>query len=517
MASLQIQQHRPGASGAASASSRAWREDIGAGLVVFLVALPLCLGIALASGAPLASGLVTGVIGGLLVSRLSGSPLMVSGPAAGLTAIVLAAIAELGSFQAFLAAVLLSGVAQIILGLLRAGVIGSFFPSSVIRGMLAGIGLILLIKQLPYALGLPSPGGAWWQGIGQTHAVAAGLAVVSLLILVWWPTLVPASWRRVMPAPLIVVLLGAGAASLASLWSPSMALPAAAMVSLPVAASVEEFGAYFTHPDWAAFTNPAVYKVALTLAIVASLESLLSLEATDRMDPLKRVSSANRELLAQGVGNVACGLVGGLPMTGVIVRSAANVDAGGRTWRSSFSHGLCLLLAVATVPAWFNRIPLAALAAVLIYTGFKLAHPSQMVLACKRGWRDALPFGVTIVAILATNLLIGIAAGLAVSLCFLVFDSARNACSMERHDGDAHREVLLTLAEEVTFLNKARIQSLLRSLPSGTTVTVDATRSKHLDHDVVDLLHEYLRTAHDRGVQMVLKGVPLHRQLQTNG
>jgi MFS superfamily sulfate permease-like transporter len=283
-------------------------------------------------------------------------------------------------------------------------------------------------------------------------------------------------------------------------------------VSLPVPRESAELLAYFSAPDWSALSNPALYKVAITVAIVASLESLLSLEATDKMDPLKRTSSADRELLAQGAGNMVSGLIGGLPMTGVIVRSAANVDAGARTWRSSFIHGVMLVVAVASVPAWLNHIPLASLAAVLIHTGFKLAHPSQLVDAWQRGAKYALPFIATIAAILASDLLIGISMGVAVSVFFVVVDSSRNAFSFERHsreDREEHQEILLTLAEEVTFLNKARISSVLHALPPGAVVTVDATRSKHLDHDVIDLLHEHLRKAQDRGVRLVLKGVPM--------
>lgn len=497
--------------GTTSALSRRYlSEDLGAGLVVFLVALPLCLGIALASGAPLASGLVTGMVGGLLVSRLSGSPLMVSGPAAGLTAIVLAALVELGSFQVFLCAVLLAGLIQIALGLMRAGVIGSYFPSSVIRAMLAGIGLILVIKQLPYGAGLSSADAAsgYFQQFAQAQPLALGLTLASLLLMAQWPRLVPAAWRRSLPAPLAVVLLGALASALASAWAPQWALPPQAMVALPVAQRLSDLAAYFSTPDWASLADVTVLKVAVTLAIVASLESLLSLEATDRLDPLKRVSSPHRELLAQGVGNVVCGLIGGLPMTGVIVRSSANIDAGGRTSRASFIHGVLLLIAVGSVPAWFNHIPLASLAAVLIYTGFKLAHPSQAVDAVRRGHRYALPFFVTVGAILASDLLKGIGAGLAVSLLYLVLDSARNAFSFDQAHAEDQRQVLLTLAEEVTFLNKARIQSVLRSLPQGAEVTVDATRSKHLDPDVIELLHSHLQSAHERGIRMVLKGVP---------
>ncbi|HEX6042305.1 SulP family inorganic anion transporter [Longimicrobium sp.] len=508
-----------------AAEGSPWRDDLGAGLVVFLVALPLCLGIALASGAPLAAGLVTGAVGGLVVSRLSGSQLMVSGPAAGLTAIVLAAITELGSYPAFLVAVVLAGLLQLGLGAARAGVIGYFFPSSVIRGMLAGIGLILVIKQVPYALGLGhaaretpeagtgGAGGPVAEVFGHFASIlpsAALVAGVSLVILTFWPKMVSQRVRRMLPAPLAVVLVGGVGAWLLGMFVPAMALPREAMVTLPVPQSIGELATYFTLPDWSALGNPAVWRIAATLAIVASLESLLSLEATDRLDRQKRVSPPNRELLAQGTGNVLAGMVGGLPMTGVIVRSAANVDAGGRTWRSAFIHGVLLVVAVASVPALLNLIPLAALAAVLIHTGFKLANPAQLVDAWKRGPRYAVPFVATVVAILATDLLIGIAVGLAVGVFFLLLDSARNAYSFERHESEDHQQIRLTLAEEVTFLNKAQISKALQTVPEGTTLTVDATRSRHLDEDVVELLHEYRDTARRRGVHLVLKGVPGH-------
>lgn len=511
------------ASAAVEPKAGTWRDDLGAGLVVFLVALPLCLGIALASGAPLAAGLITGAVGGLVVSRLSGSQLMVSGPAAGLTAIVLAALTELGSYQTFLVAVVLAGAIQVALGFIRAGIIGYFFPSSVIRGMLVGIGLILVIKQLPYALGLghganetPEAGTGGAGGplgeimghVGNIAPAAAIISVVALVLLSIWPTVMPARVRRVFPGPLAAVVVGVLGAWLLGTFSGALALPREAMVSLPVPQTISDLATYFSFPNWAALSNPAVYKVAITVAIVASLESLLSLEATDRLDPQKRTSSPHRELLAQGTGNMLAGLVGGLPMTGVIVRSAANVDAGGRTWRSSFIHGVFLVVAVASVPALLNHIPLAALAAVLIYTGFKLAHPKQAIDAWKRGPKYAVPFFATVAAILATDLLIGITVGLAIGIFFLLLDSARNAYSFERQESEDHTRIRLTLAEEVTFLNKAQISTALQGLPEGATVTIDATRSKHLDDDVVELLHDYRETAQNRGVHLVLKGVP---------
>jgi len=498
-----------------------WRADLGAGLVVFLVALPLCLGIALASGAPLFSGIITGVVGGLVVSRLSGSQLMVSGPAAGLGAIVLAAITDLGSFEVFLVAVVLAGVVQLVLGAVKAGIIGYFFPSSVIRGMLAGIGLILILKQLPYALGVgvevfesdsfAQPGGNTFTAIVDAAAAAVpaamALSAVALLILAFWGR-VPGRARKLCPAPLVAVLVGVVAnAALAAFW-PALALPREALVTLPTVASLTDVAALFTFPDWSALGDPRIYRIALTIGFVASLETLLSLEATDKLDPYKRNSPANRELLAQGTGNVLAGLVGGLPMTGVIVRSAANIGAGGRTWRASFIHGAFLTVAVLSIPGLLNRIPLAVLAAILIHTGYKLAHPRNFRDAWKVGPKYLLPFVLTIVAILATDLLVGICAGLAIGTFFILRDSYRNAYSYDRRESPDHSHVRLVLAEEVTFLNRPQISDALNRVPRGGTLTVDGSRSKHIDYDVIDLLHDFRDRARSKGITLRLVDIP---------
>lgn len=500
-----------------------WRHDLPAGMVVFLVALPLCLGIALASGAPLLAGLVTGIVGGVLVSRLSGSQLLVSGPAAGLTAIVLAAITELGSFEVFLVAVVLAGALQVVLGAVRAGIIGYFFPSSVIRGMLAAIGLILILKQLPYALGAgvepfetdafknPQGGNSFTaiaDALGAALPLAVALSLGSLLVLTFWGKLAPAAVRRLAPAPLVVVLLGVIGAAAAAAFAPGIALPAAAMVTLPTPSSLGELASLIAFPDWSALGNPVVWRIAATLGIVASLETLLSLEATDKLDPYKRNAPANRELLAQGVGNMLSGVVGGLPMTGVIVRSAANIDAGARTWRSSLFHGGLLLAAVVAIPTLLNRIPLAVLAAILLYTGFKLAHPRQFRDAWRVGPKYVVPFVVTVGAILATDLLVGICIGLVVGIFFVLRDDYGHAYSYQLEESADHQRVRITLAEQVTFLNKARINEALHALPPGSLVTVDATRSQHIDHDVVELLHEFEQNARARNISLRLLGVP---------
>ena len=500
-----------------------WRYDIPAGIVVFLVAIPLCLGIALASGAPMLSGLITGIVGGLVVSALSGSQLMVSGPAAGLTAIVIAAITELGSFQVFLVAVVLAGALQIAMGLLRAGIIGYFFPSSVIKGMLAAIGLILILKQLPYALGAgvepfetdtfqqPKGGNTFTaiaDALGAAVPLAIALTVIALLVLVYWPKLAPAKLRKVIPGALVAVLIGVVGAALAAAFAPGIALPRSAMVSLPTPNSLGEIASLLAFPDWSAISNPAVWKVALTIGIVASLETLLSLEATDKLDPFKRNAPANRELLAQGTGNMLAGAIGGLPMTGVIVRSAANIGAGARTWRSAFFHGVLLLLAVVAIPTLLNRIPLAVLAAILLHTGFKLANPRLFRDAYRIGWKYLIPFVVTIVAILVTDLLVGITIGLLVGAFNVLMDDYLHAYSYQVDESADHHRVRITLADQVTFLNKARINEALHAVPRGSTVIVDATRSKHIDHDVVELLHDFEDNAQARGISLELVGVP---------
>ena len=500
-----------------------WKADVRAGLVVFLVALPLCLGVALASGAPLMSGVVTGVVGGLVVSRLSGSQLMVSGPAAGLTAIVLAAITELGSFQAFLAAVVLAGLLQLVLGWARAGIIAYYFPSSVIKGMLAAIGLILILKQIPYALGSGievfesasfrvTGGGNTFTELarapGSLHAGAFGLSLLSLLVLVAWDRPALAKAKRLVPGALVAVLLGVGGNALFALAVPALTIPATGLVNLPVPEGVGALGEYLTFPDWSAFTRPAVYTVAVTVALVASIETLLSLEATDKLDPHKRTTPANRELLAQGIGNTVCGLVGGLPMTGVIVRSSANIDAGGKTRWASFFHGALLATAVLSVPALLNRIPLATLAAVLIYTGYKLANPRLFADAYRIGWKHLVPFAVTVVAILLTDLLVGIGIGVAVAGAFILVNNYRTAYFLHREESADHHRVRITLSEDVSFLNKASILRLVNELPEHSVVTIDGTRSEHIDTDVVEILREFETRAPLKHITLRLVGIP---------
>ena len=492
----------------------AWRADVGASVVVFLVALPLCLGIALASGAPLFSGIVTGIIGGIVVGVASGSHLMVSGPAAGLTAIVVSALATLGSFEAFLVAVFLAGLLQVALGLLRAGVIGYYFPNAVIRGMLGGIGIIIILKQLPHALGTAGAaatggeeGGVLAAGLRMFQGVHPGallLAVLSLALLVLWDQ--PFMKRVAMvPGALVAVVLGvvlngtfAGAGS-------ALALGEGKLVALPLIGSTDDLLAAIASPDWGMLRSGAVWTVALTLAIVASLETLLSLEATDRMDPLKREAPANRELVAQGIGNALCGLAGGLPMTGVIVRSSANVYAGAKTKASAILHGVLLLGAVLAIPALLNRIPLAVLAAILIYTGWKLAHPRQLRYFLTKGHHQWLPFVATTGAILLTDLLRGIVVGLGVSLVFILLEHLR-APSYTVEEEAAGR-VRLRLHPHLTFLSKANLTAMLQTFPRGSTVEVDGRGCQRVDHDVREVLREFQQSAGPRGITVRIEGL----------
>jgi MFS superfamily sulfate permease-like transporter len=503
----------------------AWGRDLPASVVVFLVALPLCLGIALASGAPLLSGLITGIVGGLVVSVLSGSQLMVSGPAAGLTAIVLAAITSLGSFERFLVAVMVGGALQVLLGVLRAGIIGYYFPSAVIQGMLAAIGLILILKQVPHALGydLTAMGEErFWErehentfsalvaSFTHVHPGAAVIGVTGLVFLFLWAGKLGKRFRKV-PGALLVVLLGVGLNEAFRALAPGFRVEESHLVQLPRLSSLSEVVGALPRPDWSGLADAAVWRYGLTLAIVASLESLLSLEATNKLDPEKREAPANRELLAQGAGNLLAGFAGGLPMTGVIVRSSANIDANAHTRWSAFFHGLWLLLAVLLIPGLLNRIPLAALAAVLLFTGYKLAHPSLFRAAWRIGPRHALPFVITITAILFTDLLVGIAVGLAVGVTFVLLDSARvPALRREGPEGGAGGDGVLrfSLPDQVTFMHKARVTQELDALPDGARVVVDGSRSSSIDYDVVEILLAFRATARARNIDYQVVGIP---------
>jgi len=497
------------------------RHDAPAGLVVFLVALPLCLGIALASGAPLFSGLITGIVAGVVVSWLAGSPLSVSGPAAGLTVIVLDGIQGVG-FGAFLAALVLAGVLQFALGVARAGVIAYYFPSTVIKGMLAAIGIILVLKQIPHAVGWdPDHEGDFFfdqfDGRNTLTEIPAALehvqwgacliAFVGILILVG-----AARTPRIpkwLPGPLLAVLVGVGLNEAFVAFAPTLANERELLVQIPILRDGGLTEALH-FPDFSALASGPVIKLAVVLAIVASIETLLCIEAADRLDPFRRRSDTDRELRAQGVGNVLCGLIGGIPMTAVIVRTSANIQSGGRTRMASFIHGVLLLVSVVAIPGLLNRVPLAALAAVLLHVGYKLAPWQLFVRMYRAGSDQVLPFIITVVAIVFTDLLTGVAIGMAAGVFFILRANAKTPFFMTlREDSDAgRRRVRIRLSENVSFLNKAGFNKALHELPDGAEVVIDASEARWIDRDVLEMIHEFAATAHHRGIDVHLVEVP---------
>jgi MFS superfamily sulfate permease-like transporter len=500
-------------------------KDLPAGLVVFLVALPLCLGISLASGAPLFAGIVTGVIGGVVVSWLSGSQLSVSGPAAGLTVIVLNGIETLQSYEAFLLAVVLAGVLQVALGFLKAGVIGLYFPSSVIRGMLAAIGLILILKQIPHFLGADEDffgEMTFFQPNGRTtfselgHAFTAInmgaliIGIISLSILILWdmPFMKRIKIFKLVPGALIVVLGSIALNAFFVNYMPELAITSSHLVNLPNISNFSDLNKELSLPDFGAFANPSVYIVAFTIAIVASLETLLSVEAVDKMDPHKRRTPNNRELKAQGVGNMISGMLGGLPMTAVIVRSSANIVAGGQTKVSAFIHGVFLMLSVLFLAGLLNQIPLSALAAVLLIVGFKLTKPALIKSQFKLGWEQFIPFAVTIIAILFTDLLIGICVGLAVGVFYILKANYKSPYFYHKEEQRDREVIRIKLSEHVSFLNKASIILTLDHMPSNSHVVIDGENSEFIDYDVLEAIQGFKQTAHERNIQVEVLNVP---------
>ncbi len=495
------------------------KGDWKSGIAVFLVALPLCLGIALASGAPLLAGLVAGIVGGTLVSLLSGSELSVSGPAAGLTIIVATAIGELGSFPGFLVAVIIAGLFQVALGFLKMGKIGGFFPSSVIRGMLVAIGIVIILKQIPHAIGDDldfigefefdqKDGENTFTEILKSFAdIKIGALIISLIGLVilfsWTKLGQKFTWMNALPASLFVVLAGVGINEGLASWNPDWYLGDSKdhMVNLPIFASTNEIFAGLISPDWSFLSNPKVYSIAITLAIVATLESLLSLEATDSLDPLKRISSPDRELLAQGAGNIVSGLLGGLPITSVIVRSSTNVYSGGKSRMSGFFHGILLIVAVMLLPLYLNKIPLACLASILLYTGYKLAHPKEFKKVFAEGWKQYVPFLVTVAVVVGVDLLWGIFVGTLVGLAFVIITNYSSVFTVFKNGND----ILIKFQKDVTFLHKMSLKETLRKIPAGSEVFIDATKVHFMDHDINLLIQEFMSTANERGIVVDLK------------
>ena len=487
------------------------KSDLPASIVVFFVAVPLCLGIALASGAPLFAGIIAGIVGGIVVGIASGSPLGVSGPAAGLAVIVLTSIASLGgSWESFLLAVVLAGIIQLSLGYAKAGFIAYFFPSSVIKGMLTGIGLLIILKQIPHALGWDKDAvgdDSFLQADGQNTFSeifrafefvtpgAALIAALSLAILIFWDKVLSKKHKifGMLNGPLVVVVLGIVMFNLYKNGTLNFSLAEDQVVRIPVPENLAGFFSQFTFPDFSAITNFEVWKIAIVLAIVASLETLLCVEATDKMDPYKRITPTNRELKAQGLGNVLSGLIGGLPVTQVIVRSTANITFGGKTKMSAILHGFFLLLSALTIASLLNMIPLASLAAILFVVGYKLAKPALFVNMYKQGWEQFIPFTATVVGILLTDLLIGITIGILFGIFYTLRHSYRNSHHMKNvitsEDGlEVHH---IELAQEVSFFNKASVMRDLEAIPKNSKVIIDFSNSKSVAYDVLELIRDY--------------------------
>lgn len=499
------------------------KTDIQAGLVVFLVALPLCLGIALASGAPLFAGIISGVIGGIVVGILSHSQLSVTGPAAGLTAIVLAAIGTLGSYQAFLAAVVLAGVLQILLSIARAGTISNYFPSNVIEGMLTAIGIIIILKQLPHAIGydVDNEGDFFFienktghntfsaiiDAINYTHLGAVVITLVSLAILIAFNKIAFLKQLKAIPGALVAVVAGILLNELFKSTGSNLAISQDHLVNLPVPRDINDFLGQFSFPDVNAFLRLDVLLVGITIAIVASIETLLCLEASDKLDPLKRYSNSNIELFAQGTGNILSGLIGGLPMTSVIVRTSANINSGGRTKIATIAHGILLLICVLTIPFVLNKIPLACLAAILLMIGFKLASPSVFKHMWHTGLNQFIPFIITVAAVVFTDLLKGVGIGLVVSIFYILRSNLKLAYFMKKSDHHEGEKINIKLAQEVSFLNKAAIKQTLNDVAPKSQVTIDASETFYIDYDVLQLIRDYVETgAKERNITVQLVG-----------
>lgn len=502
-----------------------WSSDFPSSVVVFLVALPLCLGVALASGAPLFSGLIAGIIGGIVVGALSGSSVSVSGPAAGLTTIVASAILDLGSFQAFLMSVVLAGLIQIALGFAKAGSIGHFFPSSVIKGMLAAIGLILILKQIPHAIGYDEDfegDESFFQADGQNtftelfnavDYISPGAIVISvtcLLVLIIWNknSLQRFQFFRLVPAPLGAVGLGILLNILFNSFSPYLAIDAKHLVSVPKLIGSSGAESFFVFPDFSLWSNPKVYMAAITIAIVASIETLLSIEACDKMDPSHHITPLNRELKAQGVGNFVSGLLGGLPVTSVIVRSSANINAGARTKASAISHGLIILIALLAIPGFLNLIPLSCLAAILLLVGYKLTKLSLYKEMYAKGSSQFYPFVVTIIAILFTDLLKGVFLGIIVAVFFILKTNFQKAV-ITVHSDDNY---LIKFSKDVSFMHKASLRNALVKVPNDTRLLIDGSKSHFIDEDIRETIEDFIEAAKSKHIEVEVTGIKVREK-----
>ena len=495
------------------------KNDLPASIVVFFVALPLCLGIALASGAPLFSGLIAGIIGGIVVGSISGSKIGVSGPAAGLAAIVLTAIGTLGGYENFLVAVVLGGVIQLIFGFLKAGIIGYYFPSSVIKGMLTGIGIIIVLKQIPHFFGYnidPEGDFAFFQMDGENtfseifktvNNISLGSTIIGLIglgILLLWSNFLSKKGKifNLIQGPLVAVVAGIIYFFVTDSES-KYGISASHLVSVPVPDNFDSFISQFSFPNFGAISNPEIWVVAFTIALVASLETLLCVEATDKLDPHKNVTPTNRELLAQGIGNVISGLIGGLPITQVIVRSSANIQSGGRSKISAIIHGFFLLISVILIPNLLNKIPLSVLAAILLIVGYKLAKPALFKQMYQLGWKQFIPFTVTVLGIVFTDLLFGIGMGLAVGIVVILIKSFQNSHFLHIEDkSNGKHKIKMTLAEEVTFFNKGAILKELDRLPIDTFLELDVRKTRYLDNDIIEILEDFAFKAKERNIDI---------------
>ena len=499
------------------------KNDLPASIVVFFVALPLCLGIALASGAPLFSGLIAGIVGGILVGAISGSQIGVSGPAAGLAAIVLAAIASLG-YENFLVAVVLGGVIQLLFGILRLGIIGYYFPSSVIKGMLTGIGIIIILKQIPYFFGYdkdPEGDFAFFQidgentfseifntisGIisGNFSSGATLIAIIAMIILILWSTVLSKKGKffQLVQGPLVAVV--AGIIFYLVTKGSALNITEDHLVAVPVPDGFDSFIGQFSFPAFSAISKAEVWIAGFTIALVASLETLLCVEATDKLDPHKRVTPTNRELLAQGTGNIVSGLIGGIPITQVIVRSSANIQSGGRTKLSAIIHGFFLLISVMLIPTLLNKIPLSVLAAVLFIVGYKLAKPQLFKTMWNLGWKQFIPFIVTVLVIVFKDLLWGIGIGLAVGIVVILIKSYQNSHFLHIEENTDGNRFKMTLAEEVTFFNKGAIIKELDRLPKSSYLELDVRKTRYLDNDIIEILEDFSHKARERNISIKL-------------
>lgn len=504
------------------------RYDLKASLVVFLVALPLCLGIAIASGAPPISGLLAGIIGGIIVGAFSKSHVSVSGPAAGLTVIVLDSISSLGTFELFLGSLVAAGLIQLILGFAKAGVLGYYFPHSVIKGMLTAIGLILILKQIPHALGYDKDfiGDFAFQQMDKHNSFteiyyafqyyspgAIPIVLIALAILIFFerPQVKNHKLLGAVPGALWAVLSGILLNSLYAKVQPEWLLKDEHLVSIPSLTSLSQLPSLLTFPDFGLIADSAFWIVAVTLAVIGSIETLLSIEAGDKMDPYKRITPSSKELVAQGIGNTISGLIGGLPVTAVIVRTSANIASGARTKLSAIFHGVLLMVLVLSIPGFLNQIPLSCLAAVLFMVGYKLAKPSIFIHEFEKGWNQFLPFIFTVIAILLTDLLVGIGIGMVVGLFFVMKTNFQRSVTVTELNGN----YLVKLQKDVSFLNKAPLMKELTQIPEGSNVILNASKAVFIDQDIQEVLNDFIASAHSKNITITIEGYTYHlREVQ---